>query len=131
MATAYTFSSSHKFDYSDLVLGGVYSSDEGVGKREVNLTKTDTMQIGSVVDSSGVETATAADAYGVLVSSGALFSLDDVATGDVFTGVVIKAGFTLNRFLVVDTSGEPISDEMAEALEAKGLKLTNKVLFTS
>lgn len=131
MATAYNFGATQKFDYSDLVLGGVYSSDEGVGKREVNLVKTDTMQIGSVVDSSGVETSTAADVYGVLVKTGALFSIDDVATGDTFTGVVVKTGHTLNRFLVVDATGEAISDELVEALEAKGLKLTNKVLFTS
>lgn len=131
MANAITFIDRFGHDYSDLVLGGVVSTDLGVGKREINLTKTDTLQIGSVVAADGTEATSAANAYGVLVNTNVAFDLSDIATGEVFTGVVVKAGYTLNRFLVVGTDGAAVSDEWVEALEAKGLKLTEKVLFTS
>lgn len=117
--------------YSDLVLGGVLSTDLGTGKKEAVLTKTATMQMGSVIASDLTEAASAADADSVLVFTDAAFTIDDVAVGEQFTGVLLKRFYTLNRYLVVDTTGAAVSDEFVEALEAKGLKLTDKVLFTS
>ena len=131
MAKAYGFTNDFQHDYSDLVLGGAVSTDLGVGKREVNIVKTATLKIGSVLKADGTEATSAADAYGVLVNANLVFGLNDLAVGDEFTGVVVKAGHTLNRFLVVDTTGAAIGDDFVEALEAKGLKLTEKVLFTS
>ena len=130
MATNLTFDA-YRTSYSDLVLGGVFSSDLGTGKKEANLVKTDTMQMGSVIAADLTEATSAADADSVLVFTDAVFTIDDVATGEEFTGVLIKNSYTLNRYLVVDTTGEAVSDEYVAALEAKGLKLTDKVLFTS
>ena len=130
MATSITIQA-YPRQYSDLVLGGVLSTDLGTGKKEATLTKTATMNIGSVIASDLTEATSAAEADSVLVFTDAAFTIDDVAVGEQFTGVLLKRFYTLNRFLVVDTTGEAVGDDYVEALEAKGLKLTEKVLFTS
>lgn len=117
--------------YSDLVLGNVLSSDLGHCVREMNLVKTDSMVLGSVLTSAGVEAASAADAALVLVWTDVTFDISDVATGETFTAVVAKRGLTLNRFRVVYSDGSLIDDAGVDALEEVGLKLTAKVLVTS
>lgn len=119
--------------YSDLVLGGVFSSDLGHSVREVNLVKTASMVLGSILDSSNVEVAagSGADAAKVLVWVNTTFDLEDIAVGETFTAVVAVRDVTLNRFRVVYADGSQIDDAGVEALEAKGLKVTEKVLVTS
>lgn len=130
MATTITIDG-YSNQYSDLVLGGVLSTDLGTGKKEANLTKTATMQIGSVLASDLTEASSASDATYVLIFTDAAFTIDDVEVGEQFTAVLAVRDYTLNRFLVVDTTGAAVSDDYVAALEAKGLKLTEKVLFTS
>lgn len=119
--------------YSDLVLGGVFSSDLGHSVREVNLVKTATMVLGSLLTSANVEVAAGAGASAakVLVWVNTTFDLEDIAVGETFTAVVAVRDVTLNRFKVVYSNGSQIDDAGVEALEAKGLKVTEKVLVTS
>ncbi len=117
--------------YSDLVLGNVFSSDLGHCVREINLVKTATMQLGSVLTAAGVEAAAAGDAATVLVWTDVTFDIADVPVGETFTAVVAKRDLTLNRFKVVYSDGSLIDDAGVAALEEVGLKLTAKVLVTS
>ncbi len=117
--------------YSDLVLGNVFSSDLGHCVREVNLVKTATMKLGSVLTAAGVEAAAAADAATVLVWTDVTFDIADVPVGETFTAVVAKRDLTLNRFKVVYSDGSLIDDDGVAALEALGLKVTGKVLVTA
>lgn len=117
--------------YSDLVLGNVFSSDLGHCVREINLVKTATMQLGSVLTAAGVEAAAAGDAATVLVWTDVTFDIADVPVGETFTAVVGKRDLTLNRFKVVYSDGSLIDDAGVAALEEVGLKLTAKVLVTS
>lgn len=115
--------------YSDLVLGYVMGSDIGHAFREVSLTMTATLQFGSVLTSGLVESAAAATADTVFVWADQPFGLDAVPVGTSFRAVVAKQDATLNRYLVVYSDGSAIDDAGVVALEAKGLKLTNKVLL--
>lgn len=117
--------------YSDLVLGNVFSSDLGHCVREINLVKTATMKLGSVLTAAGVEAAAAGDAATVLVWTDVTFDIADVPVGETFTAVVAKRDLTLNRFKVVYSDGSLIDDAGVAALEEVGLKLTAKVLVTS
>lgn len=131
MPTTISLSSNLRGDYSDLVLGGVFSSDLGHCVREMNLVKTATMKIGSVLKADGTEAAAAADAALVLVWTNALFSIDDVAVGETFTAVVAKRDLTLNRYKLFYSNGDLIDDAGVAALEEHDLKATAKVVFTS
>lgn len=132
MATGITLSNSRP-DFGNLVLGGVFSSDLGHGVREVTLVKTATMKIGSILKADNTEAAVAdaADAAKVLIWTDALFSIEDVAVGASFTAVVAVRDLTLNRFATLYTNGTAIDDAGVAALEALGLKLTEKVVFNS
>lgn len=130
MAKGITLSNSRQ-EFGHLVLGGVFSSDLGHCVREVNLVKTATMKIGSVLKADNTETAAAADAAKVLLWTDALFGIDDVAVGDTFTAVVGVRDLTLNRFAVFYSNGNLIDDAGVAALETRDLKLTEKVVFTS
>lgn len=133
MAKGITLSNSRK-DFGNLVLGGVLSTDLGHSVREINLVKTATMQIGSVLKADNTEVAApagAADSVKVLIWTDALFGIDDVATGDTFTAVVAVRDLTLNRFAAFYADGTAIDDAGVAALEAFDLKLTEKVVFNS
>lgn len=117
--------------YSELVLGYVASTDIGYCFREVELTMTDTLKFGSVLQADLTEVASAAgsdDAEFVFVWADQPFGLDVLGTGTVFRGVVVKTGVTLDRRKVVYADGSAINDAAVESLEANGLKLTDKVL---
>lgn len=115
--------------YSDLVLGNVLSTDIGYCVEEVQLTKTATLDLGSVLTDANVEAAAAADADRVFIwlDSGVL-NLEDLEDGETFTGVVARRGVTLNQFLVKYSDGSMIDDAGVEALATKGLKVTDKVV---
>ncbi len=130
MATTYTFKIGG--NYSDIVLGYVNSTDIGYCFREMVLTKTDTMVLGSVLNADGVEAAGAGDAEVVLTWTDAMLGdFDMIETGEQFAAVVAKTGATLNRYKLVYSSGDLIDDAGVAALEAKGLKVTNKVVPTT
>lgn len=99
MATGISLSN-YRQEFGHLVLGGVFSSDLGHCVREVNLVKTATMKIGSVLQADNTEATAAAGAVKVLLWTDALFGIDDVAVGDTFTAVVGVRDLTLNRFAV-------------------------------
>lgn len=130
MATGISLSN-YRQEFGHLVLGGVFSSDLGHCVREVNLVKTATMKIGSVLKADNTEAAAAADSVKVLLWTDALFGIDDVAVGDTFTAVVGVRDLTLNRFAVYYSNGNLIDDAGVAALETHDLKLTEKVVFTS
>lgn len=132
MAKGITLSNSRQ-EFGHLVLGGVFSSDLGHCVREVNLVKTATMKIGSILKADNTEAAKAeaADAAKVLIWTDALFGIDDVAVGDTFTAVVGVRDLTLNRFAVYYKDGFLVDDAGVAALETHDLKLTEKVVFTS
>lgn len=130
MAKGITLSNSRQ-EFGHLVLGGVFSSDLGHCVREVNLVKTATMKIGSILKADNTEAESAADAAKVLIWTDALFGIDDVAVGDTFTAVVGVRDLTLNRFAVYYKDGSLVDDAGVAALETHDLKLTEKVVFTS
>lgn len=130
MATGISLSN-YRQEFGHLVLGGVFSSDLGHCVREVNLVKTATMKIGSVLQADNTEATAAAGAVKVLLWTDALFGIDDVAVGDTFTAVVGVRDLTLNRFAVYYKNGNLIDDAGVAALETHDLKLTEKVVFTS
>ena len=130
MATGISLSN-YRQEFGHLVLGGVFSSDLGHCVREVNLVKTATMKIGSVLKADNTEAASAGEAVKVLLWTDALFGIDDVAVGDTFTAVVGVRDLTLNRYAVYYKSGDLIDDDGVAALETHDLKLTEKVVFTS
>ena len=99
MATGISLSN-YRQEFGHLVLGGVFSSDLGHCVREVNLVKTATMKIGSVLKADNTEAASAGEAVKVLLWTDALFGLDDVAVGDTFTAVVGVRDLTLNSYAV-------------------------------
>lgn len=126
---AFTPTWTYQFKYSDLVLGYVMGSDIGHAFREVTLTKTDTLQFGSVIAANGAEAANAAAADTIFVwTDEAAFGFENIPVGQAFKAVVAKRDVTLNRDLVFYSNGNAIDDAGVAALDAKGLKLTNKVL---
>lgn len=131
MAKAYSVGGAERFHFSDLVLGYVDSTDIGYPFRELTLTKTETLQVGSVIAADGSEAAAAGDAFGVFVRAGLNVTLADLEVGEEFTGVVVVDAATLNRYRIFYSNGNPIDDAGAAALEAKGIKVTDKLLKTS
>lgn len=130
MATTFTYKIGGQ--YSDIVLGYVNSTDIGYCFREMVLTKTDSMVLGSVLKADGTEATAAANAEVVLVWTDALIGdFDMIETGEQFAAVVAKTGATLNRYKLVYANGDLINDAGVAALEAKGLKVTNKVIPTT
>lgn len=121
----------YRQEFGFLILGGVFSSDLGHCVREVNLVKTATMRIGSVLKADNTEAANSANAVKVLLWTDALVSINDVAVGQTFTAVVGVRDLTLNRFAVYYSNGSLIDDAGVAALETRGLKLTEKVVSTS
>lgn len=121
----------YRQEFGFLVLGGVFSSDLGHCVREVNLVKTATMRIGSVLKADNTEATSSANAVKVLLWTDALVSINDVAVGQTFTAVVGVRDLTLNRFAVYYSNGSLIDDAGVAALETRGLKLTEKVVSTS
>lgn len=126
---AYTPTDGRMPYYSDLVLGYVMGSDIGHAFREVELTMTATLQFGSVITASLTESAAAGTADTVFVWADQPFGLDAVPVGTKFRAVVAKTDATLNRYRVVYSDGSAIDNAGVVALEAKGLKLTDKVLL--
>lgn len=118
-------------EFSDLVLGYVSSTDIGFPFREITMTKTATLRVGSVVNASGVEVASAAGATGVFVRAGLCFDLSDLNVGEQFTGVVAVSAATLNRYRVYYSNGALIDNAGVTALETRGLKVTDKLLKVS
>lgn len=116
--------------FSDLVLGYVMGSDIGHAFREVTLTKTASLQFGSVLKADLTEAANASAVDTVFVwTDEAAFGIENIPVGQTFKAVVAKRDVTLNRYLVVYSDGSAINDAGVAALDAKGLKLTNKVLL--
>lgn len=130
MATGITLSASRK-EFGNLFLGDVISTDLGHSVREVNLVKTATMQIGSVLDAANAEAADATGAVKVLLWTDALFGIDDVKVGDTFTAVVGVTDLTLNRFAMFYSDGDAIDDAGVAAFEARGIHATEKVVSHS
>lgn len=110
------------FDFNSeiVVLGGI--SELGYTHDSVEVTVTDTMQQGSLLDSDGLEVATA-DAANV---AGAIDDLmfrrhaDDLETDDVLTVAVAKRGLILNTSALVYTDGD-IDTAGQTALAAAGM----------
>ena len=126
---AFTPTWTYQVKYSDLVLGYVMGSDIGHAFREVTLTKTATLQFGSVIAADGTEATNAAAADTIFVwTDEAAFGFENIPVGQTFKAVVAKRDVTLNRDLVFYSNGNAIDDAGVAALDAKGLKLTNKVL---
>lgn len=126
---AFTPNWAYQFQFSDLVLGYVMGSDIGHAFREVVLTKTDTLKFGSVLTDGLTEAGSAATADTIFVwTDEAAFGYDKIPVGQTFKAVVAKRDVTLNRDLVFYSNGNAIDDAGVAALDAKGLKLTDKVL---
>ena len=107
----------------DVVLGNVGSSDLGYCFKEITVTYAANMDVGSVVNSSGVwiATAAAANAYGVIVDMKAKNLDGKLVAGNTFVcriatrGVSFKASKVLFTDGAIDTAGKAV-------LEAKGCK---------
>lgn len=117
--------------YSDIVLGKVDSSDQGYSFLEMEVTFTEDMVAGMIVDEAGVPVATAdaATAFGVLLDRDLLPNVvnsKDLVVGEKYNFVVGVRGLTLNKFKLVFADGETaINDAAIAALDARGLKITD------
>lgn len=126
---AFTPTWTYQYKFSDVVLGYVMGSDIGHAFREVTLTKTATLQLGSVLTAAGVESAAAGTADTVFVwTDEAAFGFENIPVGQSFKAVVAKRDVTLDRDKVFYSNGNAIDDAGVAALDVKGLKLTDKVL---
>lgn len=126
MASAGSITLNQSF-YSDLVLGRVESGDQGFPWLEATVTKTATMELGSIMNQAQTEVASAgaADAFSVLVWSNV--PLDLVAVGEEVVVVLAVRATTLNRKLLKFSNDVAVSDAAVDALEDRGLKITSKV----
>lgn len=113
--------------YSDLVLGRVEGGDQGFPWLEATVTKTATMELGSILNEAQTEVASAnaATAFSVLVWSNV--PLDLVEVGEEVVVVLAVRAATLNRKLLKFSDDVAVSDAAAGALEDRGLKITSKV----
>jgi hypothetical protein len=126
---AFTPTWTYQYKFSDVVLGYVMGSDIGHAFREVTLTKTDTLQLGSVIATDGTEAANAGAADTIFVwTDEAAFGFENIPVGQEFKAVVAKRDVTLDRDKVFYSNGNAIDDAGVAALDEKGLKLTDKVL---
>lgn len=107
----------------DVVLGNVGSSDLGYCFEEITVTYAANMDVGSVVNSSGmwIATAAAANTYGVIVDMKAKNLDGKLTVGATFPCVVAVRGTSFKGSKVlfsdgaIDTAGKAV-------LEAKGCK---------
>lgn len=118
--------------YSDLVLGKVDSSDQGFSFLEMPIVYAATIRAGMIVNASGapVATADAATAYGVITDRDLYPSYDaprEFVVGTTYNFVVGVRGLTLNQGKIFFADGTTAINAAAKtALEARGLKITNK-----
>ena len=107
----------------DVVLGNVGSSDLGYCFKEITVTYAANMDVGSVVNSSGVwiATAAAANTYGVIVDMKAKNLDGKLTVGATFPCVVAVRGTSFKGSKVLFTDGE-INTAGKAVLEAKGCK---------
>jgi len=115
--------------YSDLVLGKVDSSDLGYSVEEVSVTWADDMTCGALLKADGTwaVAADAADVASVLIDARVLRESQDFVVGTQYKLVVAKRAMTLNKNLL-KYSDAAINAAGVTALEAKGLKITDKVV---
>lgn len=115
--------------YSDVVLGQVNASDAGYAFEEMTVTYAANMAAGAIVKSDGTwaAAADAANAYGVVVDRRANNYLGDLVAGTTYKLVVARRGVTLNKSLL-KYSDAAINAAGVTALEAKGIKVTDKVV---
>ena len=108
---------------SDVVLGNAGSSDLGYSYEEITVTYAANMDIGSVVNSSGVwiAAAAAANAYGVIVDMKAKNLDGKLTVGATFPCVVAVRGTSFKGSKVLFTDGA-IDTAGKAVLEAKGCK---------
>ena len=107
----------------DVVLGNVGSSDLGYCFEEITVTYAANMDVGSVVNSSGVwiATAAAANTYGVIVDMKAKNLNGKLTVGTPFSCVVAVRGTSFKGSKVLFTDGA-IDTAGKAVLEAKGCK---------
>lgn len=118
--------------YSDLVLGKTDSSDQGFSFLEVPIVYAATVKAGVIVNASGVPVAAAdaATAYGVITDRDlypAYTPTRAFVVGTTYNLVVGVRGLTLNQGKIFFADGTtPINAAAKTALEARGLKITDK-----
>lgn len=119
-----------QFFYSDLVLGKVDSSDAGYSFLEMDVEYADGLVAGTVVTADGTPAEAGDDVFGVIVDRELIASsyTPDTAykAGETYSFVVGVRGLTLNKSALVFADGSAIDDAAIAALEAKGLKITDK-----
>jgi hypothetical protein len=121
-----TYTSSDR--YTDLVLGQVDATDLGYSFETVNVTKTATTRIGSLLaGATEIANAAAATANGVIVWVDSYNGLDDFAVGATVPCVVAKRAVTLNQNKLVFTDGA-VNATAITALNAFGIKVTSKIV---
>lgn len=118
--------------YSDIVLGKVDSSDQGYSFLEMPIEFVAGLKAGMIVNAAGepIAAAAAADAFGVITDRDLVPAYDaprDFVVGTTYNFVVAVRGLTLNKFKLFFADGTTaINDAAIAALEAKGLKITDK-----
>lgn len=117
--------------YSDIVLGKVDSSDAGYSFLEMPIAYVETLKAGMMVDKAGVPVAagSGANAYGVVTDRDLVPAYTPerkFTVGTTYNFTVAVRGLTLNKSKVVYADDSAIDDAALEALEAKGLKITDK-----
>lgn len=115
--------------YSDLVLGTVVSSDLGYSVEEVSVTWAANMAPGALLKADGTwaAIADAATVSSVLIDARVTREAQDFVVGTVYKLVVAKRALTLNKNLLKFSDGA-INTAGVAALEAKGIKVTDKVV---
>ena len=115
--------------YSDLVLGSVVSSDLGYSVEEVSVTWAANMAAGALLKADGTwaAIADAATVSSVLIDARVTREAQDFVVGTVYKLVVAKRALTLNKSLLKFSDGF-IDAAGVTALEAKGIKVTDKVV---
>lgn len=118
--------------YSDIVLGKVDSSDQGYSFKEMGIQYAAGMKAGMIVKEDGTLAASgdAAQAYGVLVDHDLVPAYEPITpfkVGTKYNFVVAVRGLTLNKSKIVFSDGSTgINETAIKALEARGLKITDK-----
>lgn len=118
--------------YSDLVLGKVDSSDQGYSFLEMEIEYVEGLKAGMIVDAEGalVATGAAATAFGVITDRDlfpAYTFVREFEVGKTYSFVVGVRGLTLNKKKIFFADGTTaINDAAIDALEARGLKITDK-----
>ncbi|ULG01448.1 hypothetical protein phiA019_0102 [Aeromonas phage phiA019] len=115
--------------YSDLVLGVVEASDIGYSVEEVSVTWAASMAAGALLKADGTwaAIADAASVASVLIDARVTREAQDFVVGTQYKLVVAKRALTLNKNLLKFSDGA-INAAGVTALEAKGIKVTDKVV---